>query len=153
MKRPPADPPLPLLAPALIETVVRRAAWLAPTDGAVLLSVYEQGLPVAEAARRLGTDEKALTRRIRRLIERVMAPRFVLAARVLRPDPDLRRLLPEPDPLAWPPTRRRVADAVVIRGLTMRHAAAELRTSLHSVRRHMDAIHAMANAMPQKGAA
>ncbi len=152
---------MPALAPdrrkrpdqAQIDAILRRARWLDPDDAALLRAVYEQARPVAEIARLLDVDPRSVRRRVRILSERVLHPRFLVAARVVRPDADLRRLVPEPDPAAWPPNRRRVAEAMVIRGLNMRDASIALGLSLHTVRRHIDAIHALADAAPLKGAA
>jgi DNA-directed RNA polymerase specialized sigma24 family protein len=43
----------------------------------------------------------------------------------------------------WTPTRRRVATACLLHGLSLRQAAAALHLSLYTVRRHQDAIIAL----------
>ncbi|USN99697.1 MAG: hypothetical protein H6810_03290 [Phycisphaeraceae bacterium] len=67
-------------------------------------------------------------RRLRRLVTRVLSPRFAFVIASRR---------------AWAPTRRRVAMACVVQGLSMREAGAALGLSLHSVRRQMDAVEAL----------
>lgn len=74
------------------------------------------------------TAVRSLRRRLRRLVSRVTSRRFVGVMR-------------QRD--GWSPTRRRVATACVLEGLTMREASARLGVSYHVVRRHMDAVAAL----------
>lgn len=74
---------------------------------------------------------RSVRRRIRRLVERVMSPRFLYVVRHQG---------------AWPQNRRRVAEACVLRGLSLRDAAAELGLSLHVVRRQHEVIETLFDA-------
>lgn len=125
---------------AYAETLVQRAAWLPATDRELVEAVFDEGLSVAAYVRRMrerGADihpgrsaltARAARRRLRGLIARVLSPRFVFVVE--------RRT-------AWAASRRRVAMACVVRGLSLREAAAALGMSLHAVRRHMDAVDAL----------
>jgi DNA-directed RNA polymerase specialized sigma24 family protein len=77
---------------------------------------------------RVSATPRAIRRRLRRLSRRVMSPQFIFVLRHRD---------------TWPPSRRRVATACVLHGLSLRQAAASLRLSLYTVRRHHDAIGAL----------
>lgn len=126
--------------------ILARAAWLPAPDHALLTSYYDAGLTIQRIAHMLDLPPRTTARRVRILAERISSPRFLAVAQAAHPDPELRALFGPPDPDLWPPTRRRVADAIHIRGLNMRSCARELRLSLHTVRRHNDAINAILNA-------
>lgn len=113
---------------ALTETLLERAEHLPQDDRALLESVYREGAPVSGLAELLNTSARSLRRRVRRLVQRVLSEQYVFVAR--------RRV-------EWSPTRRRVAEACVLGGRSLREAAADLKLSLHAVRRHADAVHAM----------
>jgi len=113
---------------ALTETLLDRAEHLPADDRALLESVYREGASVSGLAELLNTPARSLRRRVRRLVQRVLSERYVFVAHRRR---------------EWSPTRRRVAEACVLGGRSLREAASELRLSLHAVRRHADAIHAM----------
>ena len=138
--------------PRLEPQVLARARWLPPADTALLEAYYADGLTIRRIAEMLDDSPRAVSRRLRILVERIHCPRFLAVARAAHPDPELRRLFGEPDPNLWTPTRKRVADAVYIRGLNMRHASQHLHLSLHTVRRHIDAINAIVNASTTEGA-
>jgi len=122
------------------EGLVERAAWLPAEDRALIEGVYGEGLSVAAYVRRcrdrgVGPETiscpsaaRAARRRVRRLIERIMSDRFgfVTARRN-----------------TWPTTRRRVALACIVHGLSLREASKTLGLSLHTVRRHMEAVDAL----------
>ena len=132
--------------------VLTRAAWLPAPDYALLTAYYDAGLTIQRIADMLHLPPRTAARRLRILAERIRSADFLTVAHAAHPDPELRALFGPPDPDLWPPTRRRVADAIYIRGLNMRAASRELRLSLHTVRRHNDAIRAILNAATaQKG--
>jgi len=134
--------------------ILTRAAWLPAPDHALLTAYYDAGLTIQRIADMLHLPPRTAARRLRILAERIRSPQFLTVAHAAHPDPELRALFGPPDPDLWPPTRRRVADAIYIRGLNMRAASRELRLSLHTVRRHNDAIRAILNAAhAQKGRA
>lgn len=115
------------------EVIVERAKHLLPADAALVRAVYADGVPVSRLAALSDAQAgaaaaRALRRRLRRLLARMLSERFV---GVLRRQEE------------WGVTRRRVAAACVLQGLTMRQAAAALGVSYHAVRRHMDAVGAI----------
>lgn len=115
-----------------IEQILARAAWLPDSDRAVLEAVFGEGKTVTEVAVLMGCPPRALRRRVRRLLDRVLAHRFVFVTSRID---------------GWPPTRRRVATACVIEGCSLRDAAKRLGISLYSVRRHHEAINAQLEAV------
>ena len=128
--------------------LVARARFLLPEDAALVQAVYGEGLSVTAIATNLpkrASDDHAaedypptcapsprsVRRRLQRLVTRITSARFLTALDLLD---------------AMPPTRRRVARACVLQGMTMRQAAARLGLSYHSIRRHMDAVSALCDA-------
>lgn len=112
----------------MVEHLLDRAACLPPDDLALLRAVYADGRTAVELAALMRCDARALRRRIRRLVERLLSPRFLFVLRHRD---------------GWSATRKRVATACVLHGRSLREAAAELRLSLHTVRRHLDAVNAL----------
>ncbi|TVQ60364.1 MAG: hypothetical protein EA379_08205 [Phycisphaerales bacterium] len=118
----------------LSETVLARAEHLDAEEASLIRAVYGQGLSVVEVARLRGEPARALRRRVRRIVARLLTGRFAYVAR--------RRS-------SFTPTRRRVAEACVLRGMSLREASASLGISFHCVRRHMEAVNALSE---QEGA-
>lgn len=112
----------------LVERIVERAELLPPGDRALVHAHYRDGRSVAEIARAGGGSARPLRRRLKRLVERELDPLFAFVSR--------RRE-------SWSSTRRRVATSVVIEGWSMRETSRRLGLSLHTVRRHHDAVRAM----------
>jgi len=112
----------------LAETIVNRAVWLMPEDRALIHAVYREGMTALATAELRGESPRAVRRRIRRLVARVLSDPYTVVMR-------------ERD--HWPPTRRRVATACVLQGRPLRSASQHLKLSLHVVRRQMDAVHAL----------
>ncbi len=115
------------------EMLVDHAAWLTPEDRELVTSVFGEGLSVAAYARRRREKESPIPvrtarRRLRKIVARLLSPRFVFVIENRK---------------AWPATRRRAAMACVVQGLSLREAAAKIGVSLHAVRRHMDAVEAL----------
>lgn len=116
------------------QVALERARHLPPQDRVLVEAVFRDGRPVAELAALIAADAgdadrvtsvRGLRRRIRRLTARLLSREYAFVAEQL------------PD---WSPTRRRVATACILHGRSIRDAAAELRLSLHTVRRHRAAI-------------
>lgn len=125
-------------ARALVERLLRLGAALPEAERALIEAVYRDGMTVKQLAVIRGDDPKALRRRVRRLVARVMSAEFrYVAAR--------RSELPR--------TRARVAELCVLRGMSLRGVAGELGLSLHMVRRHRDAVMAMAEIEEARGRA
>lgn len=126
-------------------TLLERAAWLPAGDRELIEAVFGEGLSVVAYLRRCrdrglepastrgapaggSVSARMARRRLRRLIERVLSPRFafVVAHRT-----------------GLGATRRRVAMACIVQGRSLREAAGMLGLSLHAVRRHIDAVEAL----------
>jgi hypothetical protein len=113
-----------------LEVIVHRSGCLLPEDQALMDACFSRGMRVLELARLQGVDPRVVQRRIKRLSARVISPEFSF---VLNQES------------AWPPTRRRIARAVVLEGRTMRGASKALSISLHTVREHVKFIYALFN--------
>lgn len=112
---------------AYIERVLGLAEHLAPSDRALIRSIYDRGLSATELARAAGVAPTTIRRRARRLLNRMAGPmyRFVLASGE-----------------QWPKLRRRVAEKIYLQGAGQRETAAALRCSLHEVRREAQYVQA-----------
>lgn len=113
----------------LSSLVVRRAHWLEPDDCELILAMFDRGQHATSIASMVKQSPRLVRRRIRDLVARLSDPRvaYVVAHRH-----------------QWGQSRRRVARELFIRGRSMREASDALGLSLHSVRKHRDAIEAMA---------
>lgn len=112
---------------ALSARVVRLAHWLEPADRGLVQSVYRDGVSIDAAAAVLAITPHAARRRVHRLWVRLIDPEFAWVVERLH---------------GWEHTRRAVAMARVVHGLSLRHAAQRLGLSMHAVRLHTAAIHA-----------
>ena len=115
-----------------VDRVLRLCDALPRGDRELLEATYRDGKTAVALARLLEKDPRGLRRRIARLTARVLSPqyRFVLSHRD-----------------SWAPARRRVASEIFINGKSARAAAAALRISLHTARRHQEAVLAMHEAV------
>lgn len=118
------------------EFLVNRAALLLPTDKALILAVYRDNLAASDVAALLGSPHtpRSVRRRLRALLVRMLSRRFDY---VLQASDD------------WPRTRKLVARCCILQGRTLRNTADHLRISLHTVRREMAIIDALAGEAPQ----
>ncbi len=114
----------------LAERVLIRSEWLMPDERALLAAVYRDGATTVELAALSGMSPKSVRTRVKRLVARVLSPGFEFVMR--RRD-------------SWPAERRRVATAFFLQGRSQRDAARFLRLTLHEVRRHIDAVRALAS--------
>lgn len=114
-----------------LDQLVQRARALPERDRLLIEALFRDGKRGPQVAALMGLPVRAVRNHARRLVDRLRSPRFIY---VLRHQSH------------WPETRRKVANAVVIRGLSNRLAASELNLSLHVVRRQMVAIHALHDA-------
>ena len=149
------------------EMLVERAAWIPAGDRTLVEAVHGEGLSVVAFVRRcldrgvepvagsafagpkedgsavrtgdrdLDAWSRIARRRLRRLETRLASDRFafVIARRN-----------------SWATTRRRVAVTCVLHGRSLRQASRELGISLHTVRRHVEAVEAMVVAFREAGA-
>lgn len=115
----------------MVDVIVARSSVLAPADAALVQSVYGDGRSIASVAVLLGCDERKVRRRVKRLVARLGSAPFlyVLSHRH-----------------TWPSSRRRVAEACFLRGLSIRQAADELKLTYHAVRRQVEAVGALIQA-------
>lgn len=111
--------------------LVRRAHWLDPDDRELILAMFDRGQSAASIASIHQSNPRMVRRRLRQLITRLNDPRvaYVVAHQG-----------------HWGRTRQRVARDLFIRGFTMRQVSERLGVSLHCVRKHRDAIEALAAA-------
>lgn len=120
------------------DTLVDRARHLPEPDRFLIEGVFRDGRPISDLAEMWRTHRdgpkapRALRRRVHRLVDRLLSPRFEIVA-------GLRH--------TWSPTRKRIATACVLHGLSTRQAADNLGVSLHTVRRQVDAINAICDAV------
>jgi len=110
------------------EAILRFARALPEDERSLLEAVYGRGLSVKDVAGLVREEPRRLARRVKRLVERLLSPRFAFVY--------ARRH-------AWPPRRRRVAETVVLHGRSMREACDALALSLHTVRRELDKVDAL----------
>lgn len=111
-----------------VERILARAVFLPPADRLLIEAYFRDGHTIKLLAQACDTDPRVLSRRLRRLSERLLSDRFAF---VLRHQD------------TWSPSRRRVACAMILHGHSMRAAASLLRMSLYAVRRHAEAIDAL----------
>lgn len=110
---------------ALVEKVLRLATSLPSEDRALLESIYREGRTAVQVSHLTRQPARTIRRRVRRIVHRMVSPEFAFVA--------LHRE-------RWPVSRRRIADACVLEGLSMCQAADRLRVSFHNVRRHMEVL-------------
>lgn len=110
------------------ERLVAGAVWLVPSDRALVIAVYRDGVRPVDAAMVAGVGVRGVRRRLRRLCSLILSERFwfVVGARD-----------------GWPAARRRIATACVLQGRSKREAARHLQVSVHSVRREMQVVEAL----------
>ena len=112
----------------LAQQFAARAGLLSLEDRALVRAVFEEGVSPAEVGRMSGTSARSIRRRVKRLAVRIASARFVFVGRHFT---------------AWPPSRRQVAEAVVLHGMSIRDAARRLRLSTYAVRAHVQMIEVM----------
>lgn len=112
------------------EDQIALAEWLHPTERALIESVFDRGMTVSRLALMSGDDPRLLQRRFRRLLRRMNSREF-------------REVIRRAD--TWPVTRRRIARACILQGLTLRRTAEQLRLSIHTVREQLAIIRAVIN--------
>ncbi len=124
-------------ARAFAERAAQRAAHLPEAERLLVLAICQQGQSATHLAALMGKPPRTIRRRIRNLLRRVMTPEFALVVST-RQD--------------WAPTMRDVGTACILNGRSLSGAARDLALSYHIVRRHRDAIVAMARAQSVRAA-
>lgn len=122
------------------DALLHAAEWADPADRALIEAVYREGLSAKDVARLRDEQPRAIRRRLRVLIARLLSKRFGFVLRERH---------------AWPPTQRRVATVYFLQGRSLRETSTQLNLSLHAVRRAIDATNALYSTLeqPQKACA
>lgn len=110
------------------DAILERARSLPDRERALVEAVLRDGVRVSQLSKVTGIPDVTLRRDIARLLRRLTSREcaFVLA---------FQKSLPE--------SRRRVAVACFVHGMSIRRAAAALGMTFYGVRRHHDALRAM----------
>lgn len=109
----------------VVALVLERADRLPEDERGLLRAVLADGRSVAEVARIRGESARSTSRRVHRIVSRALSPLFAFASQQMD---------------GWPRRRRNVAEATVIRGLSLRAAAEELGETVYAVRREREKI-------------
>lgn len=108
-----------------IELVLHRASVLALPDRTLLEWILRDGRTAIQVAHVTKESVRAVRRRVRRLMRRLLSPEFLFVVRERQ---------------QWPATRRRVADACIVEGRSMHQTSRDLNMSFHTVRRQIECI-------------
>lgn len=108
-----------------IESILEKAALLRARDYSILRMHLEKGVTFRDIAYVVGLDEKTVARRIRRLVWRLRMWRCVRLADAGLDASDMA-----------------MARSYVVRGLSLRHAAAAHGTNKHAVRKALTRVEA-----------
>jgi len=120
----------------LVEMIQEGSQHLPEPEKNLLVAIFEHGDPISKVAREAAADPRKLGRQVRRITQRVLDPRFRFVA---------------DHQSKWRPTRRKVACACVIEGLSIREAAEKLSLSAYTVRKHKEVIDALCEELPTIG--
>ncbi|PHQ80269.1 MAG: hypothetical protein COB69_06315 [Phycisphaera sp.] len=118
-----------------VRSISERAKHLPDPERALLDEIYVNGKSIAAVAKLRDENVALLRRRVRRITTRVLTPRY--------------RYVTEHQS-AWRPTRRKVAGACVIEGLSIKDASIKLHLSTYLIRKHRDAIEALFESRPSQ---
>ncbi|MCC6971419.1 MAG: hypothetical protein IT434_14490 [Phycisphaerales bacterium] len=127
---------------AFADRMLERAIHLQAPDRTLIEASFRDSLRVVELAALIhsraptDTQVRAMRRRIRALVRRLLHPRFDFVVRALANAEGIPRA-------PWSPLRARVAREFFLQGRTMRAIAADTRQSFYLVRRHRDAVEAL----------
>ena len=122
----------------LIEMIREGSEHLPEPERSLIRAIFERGDSISKVAQESAADPRRLSRQVHRITQRVLDPRFRFVAT---------------HQSRWRPTRRRVAGACVIEGLSIREAAEKLKLSTYTVRKHKEAIDALCEELPRQGGA
>lgn len=113
----------------LARRMARRAQWLDHIEREITLAYFDRGLTATEISSMMHEDPRVVRKRLRQIVSRLEDPRcaYVVAHRN-----------------AWSKRRREIAEDLFIRGRSMREVSKSRGLSLHAVRKHRDAVDAMA---------
>lgn len=113
---------------AVVDAILVLARQIPEPQRRFLEAVLREGQPLSELAATTAQSTSTLRRRYRRIINRLIEPRFgfVLTHRS-----------------SWPPQRRLVGTLHLVEGRTQRDTARRMGTTVHVVRREVYAIDAL----------
>ncbi|MCB9835995.1 MAG: response regulator transcription factor [Phycisphaera sp.] len=120
----------------LVEMIQEGSRHLPEAERFLLSAIFERGDSISKVARESAADPRRLSRQVHRITQRVLDPRFRFVA---------------VHQSRWRPTRRKVAGACVLEGLSIREAAERLKLSPYTVRKHKEAIDALCEEIPSAG--
>lgn len=135
---------------AFADRLLALAEHLPAHERTLIEASYRDALRVVELAALVGGREpdearvRAMRRRIRVLVRRLLDPRFEFVVHALANTEGIPRA-------PWSPLRARVAREFYLHGRTMRAIAAETRESFYSIRRHRDAVEALFDMHAKRG--
>lgn len=109
----------------VVEAILTLSHHVAPGDRRLIEAVYKDGHTLHALSELIGERPRSLRRRYRRVISRLIEPRFAFVASRGR---------------LWPARRRLVGTLHIIRGRTIRDTARRLGLTEHAVRRELSVI-------------
>jgi transposase len=112
-----------------VDQLLAMAEYLAPDDRALIEAIYGRGLSVRQVARAGCVTPGRITRRLRRLMQRLASPTFRLALT---------------DSQDWPAQRRRIAEMALVKGVSLRDTAASVGVSLYRERQELERLRGLA---------
>lgn len=124
---------------AFADRLLALSIYLPDHDRTLIEASYRDSLRVVELASLIhgrsptDTQVRAMRRRIRVLVRRLLNPRFEFVLRALVNAEGIARA-------PWSPLRARVAREFFLEGRTMRAIAFDARVSFYLIRRHRDAV-------------
>lgn len=109
----------------MVRQLLTRLEPLPTGDRVLVEAIYRDGRSAVEVAALVREPARLVRKRVRRIVRRALTERFAFVAL---------------HAAQWPTDRRRVAEACVLAGHSMRDAARSLGLTLHQVRRQWGAI-------------
>jgi|GEM_PF-1072581 len=112
----------------VVEAILALSAHLPTNDRSLIHAIFEEGRTVTDLARCMGERPRFLRRRFRRIVARLIDPRFAFVASQMH---------------AWPHLRRLAGTLHILHARTLRDTARRLALTEHAVRREISAIDAL----------
>ncbi|HZW07070.1 MAG TPA: hypothetical protein VFF65_08090 [Phycisphaerales bacterium] len=112
----------------LIRFVAARRDYLPVTERALLEHVFEHGRTLVSISALTGESPRRLSRQVKLLVKRLADPGFDAVTNHSSP---------------WPPQMVSIGEAVFVRGLSVRAAAAEAGVPYQTARAHVQAVRAV----------
>jgi lambda repressor-like predicted transcriptional regulator len=131
------------------DRIIQRAEWLGPSDRALVLAVFREGISVTALARAHDACPRTLRRRLAAAVARLNDDRTAFVIAHTTAMPGMPGVSGQP---AITGVRARIARALYLHGSTMRALADDLQLSLHTVRAHRQAVDALYEAWKHRAA-